>query len=484
MEANNSIRLVAEELAKGDKLQATAKHEALTGKSCRKVLKELLAQITEINFRSKANLDDEARVTQKQYVVIAIDEVIDIAKANDWGLCTKDGFIYVYNGRYWQLINAEDFKSFLAEAVMKMGVPIFDAKYFKFRDDIYKQFLSSANLPTPEQQDKVLINLLNGTFEITNAGFRLREPCREDFLKYQLPFEHNPSAECPIFRKYLNRVLPDIDCQKVLAEYMGYIFVNNLKLEKALILFGTGANGKSVFFEVINAILGKDNICSYSLQSLTQYDSYQRAELANKLLNYATEISVRLDTAIFKQMVSGEPVEARRIYSSPFVMTDYAKLMFNCNELPRDIEQTDAFFRRFLIIPFTETIPEEEQDPDLSKKIISSELSGVFNWILDGLNRILNQRKFTKADIILSQIAIFRKESDSVAMFVEEEGYKPSVEETKPLKNMYGYYKDYCSRNGYRLCSNRTFSDRLRMLRYVIERKSQGMVVFCEKNNG
>ncbi len=108
-------------------------------------------------------------------------------------------------------------------------------------------------------------------------------------------------------------------------------------------------------------------------------------------------------------------------------MREYGKLMFNCNELPKEVEQTNAFFRRFLIIPFNQTIPESEQDPELAKKIIASELSGVFNWLLDGLRRLLSQKKFTQSEIVRNQIEAYRRESDSVAMFMEEEGYTPSV---------------------------------------------------------
>jgi putative DNA primase/helicase len=78
-------------------------------------------------------------------------------------------------------------------------------------------------------------------------------------------------------------------------------------------------------------------------------------------------------------------------------MTDYAKLIFNCNELPKDVEQTEAYFRRFLIIPFNVTIPEHEQDKELAKKIIDNELSGVFNWVLSGLKRLLMQQRFPLA---------------------------------------------------------------------------------------
>lgn len=446
-----------------------------------RVLSELLSQIEPINFRECAELDEDVKLTRKITVVISVDKVLEVATSNNWGLCTKNNFIYVFNGEYWQPLDADAFKTFLADAAIRLGVPILDAKYHLYRDELYRQFLSVSYLPAPETGKKVLINLLNGTFEITKDRQELRERRREDFLKYQLPFEYDPDASCPIFDKYLHRVVPDEDCQKVLAEYLGYIFTGDLKLEKALILYGSGANGKSVFFDIINALLGEENISSYSLQNLTKYDSYQRSQLQNKLLNYASEINGRLETSIFKQLVSGEPVEARQIYCEPFIMRDYAKLAFNCNELPKEVEQTDAFFRRFIIVPFDQTIPEDEQDPDLAKKIITSELSGVFNWILVGLRRLLSQKRFTQSKKIKEQVEKYRKESDSVAMFMDDEGYKPSINKFVLLKTMYENYKEFCLNSGYHSCSIQTMSGRLKKCNYDVEKKTKGVCVYAEK---
>ena len=76
-------------------------------------------------------------------------------------------------------------------------------------------------------------------------------------------------------------------------------------------------------------------------------------------------------------------------------MENYAKLMFNCNLLPRDIEQSEGFFRRFLIIPFSVKIEEAERDPELAAKIIAQELPAVFNWVLQGLRRLIRAKAFT-----------------------------------------------------------------------------------------
>lgn len=392
------------------------------------ILYLLLEELKPVDYRDKAELKEGDKLQKKHYSIITIDEILRAAQLHSWGMCTKDGFIYLYNGAYWEAINKDDFTSFLGRASEQMGVYKFDAKHHIFRQELYNQFMATANLPSPKVDTlKTLINLRNGTFEITEQEQILRDPSPQDFIKYQLDFDYDPEAKCPIFDEFIDTVLPDKKCQDVLAEFIGYIFTNSIKIEKALVLFGGGANGKSVFYEVITAMLGSQNVCCYSLENLTKPEGYQRAELSNKLVNYASEINGKLESSIFKQLSSGEPVEARQIYGKPFVMHNYAKLIFNCNELPREVEQTNAFFRRFSIIPFNVTIPPERQDIHLARKIIDAELSGVFNWVLRGLNRLLTNNALTQSDIIDEQVNTYRKESDSVQMFLEDYGYIPST---------------------------------------------------------
>jgi putative DNA primase/helicase len=422
-------------------------------------------------------------VNNKHYLVLSIENVLQIAEANQWGLCKNHDFIYLYNGTYWNELDKETFQKFLGEAAEKMGIAKFNARYYQFREQLYKQFLGTAYLPTPDNdKDTVFINLQNGTFEINKQGTKLRPFDRADFITYQLPFEYNPVAKAPLFEQYLNRVLPDKERQKVLAEYLGFVFIkhgsNRLKEEKALILYGTGANGKSVFFEVVSALLGENNTSNYSLQSLTEEKGYFRAKLANKLVNYASEINGKLESSIFKQLVSGEPVEARLPYGEPFTLKQYAKLIFNCNELPRDVEHTNAYFRRFLIVPFDVTIPPEEQDKTLHSKIIENELSGVFNWVLDGLNRLLEQKHFTKCRAVQEAIEQYKNQSDSVNMFIDENEYKPNPTAFKLIKELYFDYKVFCNDDGFRPVNKTNFIKRLSSIGYEVKRINIGNVAY------
>ena len=367
-----------------------------------------------------------------------------------------------------------------------MSVNRYLARHYQFREQLFKQFLATAYLPTPEpQRDLVLINLKNGTFEVTPKGTRMRDFDRTDFITYQLPFNYNPEATAPIFQKYIDRVLPEKKRQMILAEFMGYVFMkhggSNSKLEKVLVLFGLGANGKSVFHEVVNALLGSNNVSSYSIQSLTNETGYFRAMLANKLVNYASEISGNLQTSIFKQLASGEPVEARLPYGQPFTLTQYAKLIFNCNELPKEVEHTRAYFRRFLIVPFDVTIPEAEQDRELHHKIIDNELSGVFNWVLEGLNRLLVNKKFTDCESVLKAGQLYEQQSDSVRQFLDDRGYTPSPDSWELIKPIYSDYRAFCYEDGFRPVNRVNFTRRLQGLNIAVERKSIGNVVFIEK---
>ena len=456
------------------------------------ILQIILNNIEEVDFREEAgDIEESEKLKYKDFLVPCSDKVLETAEACGLGICNSRENVYLYNGEYWNCVSNHTFYTFLGAAALKMGLTRNTSKLYTFREQVTKQLLSVArkydvndfNNTTNNSNEKILINLLNGTFEIDGYDMRLRKPEKDDFLTYQLPFKYDESAECPMFDEYLNTVLPDKNNQKILMEYLGYIFVrtNALKLEKTLLLYGTGANGKSVLFEILNALLGgSNNVSTYSLQNLTNENGYYRAMLGNKLVNYASEINGKMDVSIFKQLVSGEPVDARLPYGEPFTLTNYGKLIFNCNQLPTSVENTHAFFRRFLIIPFEVTIPKEKQDKKLAQKIIKNELSGVLNRVLEGLRRILEQESFTESETSDEIINNYITVSDTVSMYIDEMGYE-SADEIVIASTLFEEYKSFCLDSGYNPIGKHTFNQRLKSRGFKIERRNVGMVAYVKK---
>ena len=475
------------------------------------LLKRILEEIKPIDFEERAKeglenmlkvpglsneekeqineLLDKFKLSEKHFLILTIEEIIDLAKRKNWGICKNQAFIYLYNGTHWKTIDKEAFEKFLGEASEKMGVGRFTARYFQFRKKLFEQFTSTGYLPAPtKSKDKVLINLQNGTFEISDKPI-LRPFDPSDFIKYQLPFAHDEKATAPKFEAFINRVLPEKDKQEVLCEFLGYIFISNrrLKLEKVLFLYGGGANGKSVINDILRALLGNQNTSEYSLQSLTDANGYSRAQIADILLNYATEINGKLESSRFKSLASGEPMEARLPYRDPFIIEDYAKLIFNTNELPKDVEFTHGFFRRFLIIHFEVTIPDEEQNKGLANEIINEELPGVFNWILTGLNRLLINGRFSDSPSTDKALDEFKTESDTVKRFLHEFEYLPDPDKKILLKDLYPQYKDFAFEDGNKALSKSNFKKRLELNKIQVKRESEGIQVYVslsQSDNG
>lgn len=470
-------------LSEVEKCANNTAHSAL---GLKEFTEKFIDKITERDFQNlldKHSYQWKEAPSYKQLQVLANTQLKTIAVQNGWRLCKNNDQIYFYNDSFWSSFSEEEFKDFLKKATIKMGMDSLNCLHFTFQDPLFKQFWADSFLKRPENKTgTVLINLLNGTYEISPEYQKLRNPSPDDFLTYRLPFGYDPKANAPMFKNFLEEVLPDPQVRMVLAEYVACVFIdpNYLKLEKALILLGQGANGKSVIFEIITKLYGKENISSYSLSSLTNETGNYRIEIADKLLNYASEISTKMNTNTFKQLASMEPVDARRLYSKPVILQRYARMMFNCNELPREVEHTDAFYRRFLIILFEKTIEEKNQDKQLAKKIIDAELAGVFNWVMEGLHRLIEQENFTVCESIEKQVEEFRHNSNSVACFIEEMYYVKSVETSMLLKEVYAEYRTYCHANGLVPCSSITFGNRLRRLGFILERKNQGNVVYIK----
>jgi putative DNA primase/helicase len=189
------------------------------------ILSALVGEIKEIDFYQIAALAAGEEMKGKHYIIISIQEILKMAQDRCWSLCRSNNQIYIYNGAFWKQLSKEELKAFLGHAAEKLGVNRYNARYFAFRDKLLKQFITTAFLPRPDKNgDEVLINLKNGTFVISDKSQSLKTFEQGDFLTYQLPFEFTPGATAPGFQTYLDRVLPDVHQQMILAEYIDYVF--------------------------------------------------------------------------------------------------------------------------------------------------------------------------------------------------------------------------------------------------------------------
>jgi len=419
---------------------------------------------------------DNDQPKQKHIKVAIVDTLIETAKKHNWHIIHDAGFFYIFNGAYWVALLDSEVKQLLKDAAVKMGYTEIECRDAAFVDKLFQQAVQDGFFIERNYAKQSIINLKNGSLLLDQYGVTLKPFDYRDFLTHQLDFCYAPTAINKPFLTYLEQVLPDQDTRKTLQQVAGYLFVKGLRMEKVFFLFGTGANGKSVFFEVINGVIGSDNISNYSLESLTDDKGYHRAMIKDKIVNYGTDIRLtKIDAGMFKTLASGEPIEARLPYREPFLMTDYAKLIFNVNKMDSaNIEHPHGFYRRLLVIPFSKTIADEDQDRDLHTKILANR-AGVLNWLVAGAEQVIKSRNIfisTECEQFKQQ---FIKETDSVAMFEDD-----NLEDMQghiyfeTVSNAYRDYKSFCMDAGHRPLGRNNFVKRMESLGFEKSHKAAG----------
>lgn len=445
----------------------------------RNVLSEIcrLAQDRRISFKSLDNDKSKAGL------------VVEIVKTTLWlagevgtDILWKGNAHYIYVRTHWERITSKEI-SLLLTTVANIGeIHEYKAKHHRFAEELYKQFRSVVKDMYPQNTDVVKINCDNGTVVFGASSVELRPFDKRDNFFYKLNYSYDPDATAPEFQKVLDEALP-LDEQMILQEYIASVFFPRFNHQKALLLYGRGGEGKSLIINVISAALGRENVVERSVASLCMEDSRTVADLENKLLNICYEMSAKFNIENFKKLISKEPMTARRLYVDQYTIYDYASLLFACNELPRNIEYTNAYFRRFIILPFLNQIPEEKQDRTLGERIVKNELSGILNWIVKGAERLVAQGYLTKSKLADRELAEYRIDADSVASFIDENNYEKATEnkDCMALKYLFEEYMSYCAESNCHACSRKTFSARLKGMGFEIIRKTQGMFVFARK---
>lgn len=355
---------------------------------------------------------------------------------------------HVFVGTHWVMVRTQKYYDFVKDAAYRCGLSSSYAENPDFMNKLFEQvaFCLARDRQTFVPHDAVWINMENGTLEVKDGQAALRPHDREDFFTYVLPYAYDPMAECPLWHRFLDQVLPNAEQQCLLAEYLGYCFTTNLKLEKMAVFYGTGANGKSVCTDIINEVLGRENCSHVDLEKLTTDDNH-RVQFEGKLANISSENGVGVLTSTLKVLVSGEPVMVKSLYRDVRMMTLYGKLIASYNILPKT-ENTEGFFRRWLLFKFAYTIPEKDRDVHLTQKL-KKELPGILNWALTGLNRIVANNSFSECQACTDALNDYKLASNSALVFADDR-LVVNEDGRLTLKELYPTYLNYCREEGFK----------------------------------
>ena len=359
----------------------------------------------------------------------------------------KERTFFSYNGKCYEQCY-EDRLNYICQNELDKYRELFTPGALKN----FFHFSIGANLMDVDQAQENQIRYLtlqNGIYDL--ADYTLIQHSPDIFTTNLLPYDYDPDARCPRWLKYLDEVfLSDTEKIKFIQEAVGYAFHKSMPTAAMFFLIGDGGNGKSVFINTISSLCGKENLCNVSLNKLN--DEKYILELFGKMINVSGETPNNrfMNTDLVKAAVSGDWVTGREVYKRPSKFKPYAKHYLGMNTLPDIKDNTHGMWRRIYVIEFPRKFSEHEMDVELEQKL-QNELSGIFNWALEGYKRLRHQNFiFSESDSMLISKQLYQTQSNSVLKFFVNSFKKSDLEDSVALKNVYECYQQFCSDEGHK----------------------------------
>jgi len=307
--------------------------------------------------------------------------------------------------------------------------------------------------------EKYLINLENGIYDIKHSKFLEHDP--EYYFLSKIPVNYNKNAKIKKIKRFFKQVLKTDDIKR-LQELFGYCLYRDYPIQKSFMFLGEGANGKSTVLNLLKSMLGNQNVSSVSLQELCE-NRFAPANLYGKLANVYPDLPDKTltKTGMFKILTGGDNISAEQKFKAYFNFVNHAKLIFSANKLPESKDDTDAYFRRWEFINFPYAFYGKKCDAKILEKISTdNELSGLFNWSLTGLRRLLKNGCFTNSQNVDEMREQYQRLSSPVAAFVMD-----CIEISQGSyifkDDLYACFVQYCVNNGLPACAKNTFSTKL-----------------------
>src|SRR5574341_139575 len=322
-----------------------------------------------------------------------------------------------------------------------------------------------------------LLGVPGGVLDLESGA--MLEPNREQYITKQCtvaPANGTPQR----WLEFLNRVTDDNEpLIQFLHRCAGYWLTGQTREHSLTFLYGTGANGKSVFMRTLGGILGVEAqqyaaSCQMTVfvESRVERHSTELARLRGARLVMAEETAGGAKWVQAKiQWLTGEgSVTARFMRQDDFTFKPCFKLLFAGNHKPMLRSVDEAIKRRFHLVPFTVTIPESERDLQLFDKL-REEWPQILGWMVDGCTE-WQRMGLRVPDVIRDATNTYLETEDALGQWLDECCERKDRETGEKLFNS---YRDWCEKNGEHAWSRRAWSSAIVERNFILKKGTAGV---------
>lgn len=308
--------------------------------------------------------------------------------------------------------------------------------------------------------DPFAFNVRNGTLDLRTGELRPHD--RADHITKLCDLPYEPDAKCPLWESNLAAMQPDAATRGFLQRLGGSALVGIPGKSTLAILIGHGANWKTTYLESLRDVLGRD-YCAEMPPTAFVRDGNSRIEperlgvpIVGKRLVTSSEPEegARLQASLIKRWTSDEPIPIRPLYAEQFETTPVATFFMTTNHAPRTDATDEGLWRRVVVVPWKQTIPEVDRDLEFRSKMLKAEAPGILAWFVEGARRFLVEGLVERSDEIREASRAYRSDQDPLADFLAD----CTVERTDARSIVgvfYAAYAAHCQREGERPMTKR-----------------------------
>lgn len=325
--------------------------------------------------------------------------------------------------------------------------------------------------------DQMLLNTPGGTVDLRTG--KMRSARREDYCTKIAGT--TPCATRPLrWMRFLDEITNhNKELQAYLQRLAGYCLSGSAAEQEVFFLYGSGANGKSVFVNALMEAMGEYAATAPSEILMMTHNPQHSTSIA--ALRGARMVAVsevedgsRWAESKLKELTGGTPIKARFMRQDEFTFKPQLKLIISGNHKPRLRNVDESMTRRLRLVPFTVRIPENKRDTKLQKKL-TAELDGILQWAIDGC--LAWQRDGMRTpSIVRDASAEYFQMQDALGTWLAERT-EAGKQHKSASSELYRNFKGWAEASGEYPMSQREFSQKL-MARGFTTVKSDGTVHF------
>ena len=403
--------------------------------------------------------------------------------SDDWRYCAPWGKWFVWNGIRWN-IDKSLYVLHLSRLICRAAAGLVDAAKVKSRLSSSGTISAVERIARTDPQHTATVEgwdayawLLNTPGGIVDLRSGARGP-HDRHRRMTKVTTATPQGNCPVWRNFLGNVTGgDEELQNYLQRVVGYCLTGDVSTHALFFLYGTGANGKSVFVNVISTVLGDyaaNAPMDTFMESRTDRHPTDLAGLRGARFVSATETEQgrRWNESKIKAITGGDDITARLMHQDFFTYTPQFKLLIAGNHKPAIRNIDEAMRRRMHLIPFTITVPPEKRDPLLTEKLLA-ERDGIMAWAVEGCLLWQSQGLSQPKSVMAATEEYFEAE-DAMGRWISER-CKQGANDTALTATLFNDWKQWSEISGEYTGTQRRFSDALLARRFEKWRNSMGV---------